>query len=151
MFWGCFGATASGPLILTKKRIDGSEYCRILGQALEEANDLQRMTLLQDNAPPHTAKRTKAWLRAHNIRVLFAPPRSPDLNPVEEIWGTLSQRVFSHIGVYPSLETLLSKVAVEWEKLLSSNTFRESMADSMHRRCEQVVELRGGFPTGKKP
>ncbi len=40
----------------------------------------------QDNAKPHTAAITTAWLRSRRVRVLNWPACSPDLSPIENIW-----------------------------------------------------------------
>ncbi len=46
----------------------------------------------QDLAPAHTAKITKSWLNDHGVGVLDWPPNSPDLNPIEDIWGIVKRK-----------------------------------------------------------
>ncbi len=44
----------------------------------------------QDLAPAHTAKSTKSWLNDHGVSVLDWPANSPNLKPIENIYGVLS-------------------------------------------------------------
>ncbi|STZ09680.1 Uncharacterised protein [Moraxella caprae] len=40
-----------------------------------------------DNAPFHKNKRIQKLLNRHGHRLLFLPPYSPDLNPIEYKWS----------------------------------------------------------------
>jgi transposase len=41
---------------------------------------------MQDRAPGHAARETKEELQECGIIVIFWPPFSPDLNPIERVW-----------------------------------------------------------------
>jgi hypothetical protein len=47
----------------------------------------------QDNCPVHTVQRVTAWFRNHNVTVSNWPSRSPNLNPIENMWGLLVNKL----------------------------------------------------------
>ncbi len=44
----------------------------------------------QDLAPAHTAK---SWLNEHGVGELDWPANSPDLNPIENVWGIVKRQM----------------------------------------------------------
>lgn len=62
----------------------------------------QGSTIILDNATFHK-KSVLAYLASkHNCQVLFLPPYSPDLNPIEKKWAWLKQRLRK---ILPSFST----------------------------------------------
>lgn len=47
--------------------------------------------LMLDNLSAHKGSPAQATLEAHGVQVLFLPPYSPDLNPIEKCWGKVKQ------------------------------------------------------------
>ncbi|WIA23252.1 hypothetical protein OEZ85_000023 [Tetradesmus obliquus] len=69
------------------------------------------------------------------------PETSPDLNPIENVWGIMKQQVYRQ--QYTKLEELKAAVLLAWAALPQS-TLRNLMA-GMHKRVEKVLRLRGGY------
>lgn len=49
----------------------------------------------QDNAPIHTAVSTKKWFQDFGIELLPWPALTPDLNPIENLWGIYLQKEYT--------------------------------------------------------
>ena len=49
--------------------------------------------IILDNASYHKSEQLLKLFHSHKITILFLPPYSPDLNPIEPMWGTIKQRL----------------------------------------------------------
>ena len=93
MFWGCFYGHTKGPGIFWEKdwgSINQESYCVHTVPVIHGYIELMRregiyLVLMQDGALGHTVGDTKQELRERRIIVIFWPPFSPDLNPIERV------------------------------------------------------------------
>ncbi|WP_257129638.1 transposase, partial [Piscirickettsia salmonis] len=64
-----------------------------------------------DNASCHKSKGVKEAIEDAGCHLLFLPPYSPDLNPIEHVWSPLKNRVRMKLDQDEiNLETALSQV-----------------------------------------
>jgi len=59
--------------------------------------------LILDNASFHKSKATVEMVTQAGCEVLFLPPYSPDLNPIEKFWANFKKRVKESIKFYSHL------------------------------------------------
>ena len=70
------------------ERMTSKTYTSILK---EEVCDLKNFTVLQDNASIHTSRESIKFLKDENITTVFLLPNSPDINPIENMFGLTKQ------------------------------------------------------------
>ena len=96
-----------------------------------------RMRLMHEGAPSLTARATRALLQANRINAL---PWPPDLNPIENIWDVIDQRIRSRVPL--NIRDLERFVFEEWNGV-AQLTLRNYIA-SMRCRYQAVVNANGG-------
>jgi hypothetical protein len=95
----------------------------------------------QDNAPIHTAKIVKTFFSTNGVSVIDWVPQSPDLNPIEWLWGYLEKQVRLRPEIPTTLAALERLLEEEWYKLPPG--VLGAMVDSMPRRVEAVIQANG--------
>ncbi len=68
------------------------------------------------------------------------PPQSPDLNPMEQIWGELENTLDRYI--VHSKERLWLELQKAWDNI--SVEFLRKYIDAMPERCAAVIAAKGG-------
>ena len=77
---------------LHEKRICSEEVIAFLGQMLEH-HKKRHLVVVMDQAPPHTSKKTKAYIENQvRLHVFHLPKYSPDWNPDEKVWNHLKHQ-----------------------------------------------------------
>ncbi len=84
----------------------------------------------QDNAKPHTAAITTAWLRSRRVRVLNWPACSPDLSPIENIWHIIKRKIRQRLP--RTLQQLETYIRQEWDQIPTPKL--QKLITSMPRR-----------------
>lgn len=103
---------------------------------------------MQDNAPIHSARKTKNWFVENAILVLEWPPYSPDLNPIEHLWWWLKKLVYEvnpetdNIRGEEVIREALSVALGEAWRRIPERIFTQ-VGESMKSRCEAVIHAKG--------
>jgi putative transposase len=62
-------------------------------ETIWKANIGKNIILILDNFSSHKAKSTRKFAEDHGINLIYLPPYSPDLNPIEFIWKSIKREV----------------------------------------------------------
>lgn len=148
MVWAAFSRTGKLQLVFTTCKMTSKDYTQILEQSLipyVRMHSDEDFTFQQDNAAIHTSRFTQQWFEDHNIDVLDWPARSPDLNPMENLWGILVQRIYYNDQRYDTIDELKAAILMAWENI--EKNIIENLVDSMNTRLSEVITKHGNVTT----
>lgn len=112
------------------------------GEDLFEAMGINDWQLLMDKAPAHTSATCQAWLKQEGIKVVdHWPSNSPDLNPIENVWGWMKCRVYKQN--LQTLQELQAAVDEAWEAI--PPVMLTKLMLGMPERLQKVKDLNGGY------
>jgi transposase len=86
--------------------------------------------LLLDGAGWHTAR---AIAVPDNVSLIFLPPYSPELNPVERVWPHLRERCLS-LRLFADLDAVIVGCRDAWNRLLDEPGRVASLTDYPYLR-----------------
>jgi len=142
MIWACFSYAGVGPIHKIDGIMDKNVYVEILENTMLPYASWEmplKWTFQQDNDPKHTSKHAKAWFASQEIDVMTWPAQSPDLNPIENLWGDVKRAVSI---VKPINKTQLWMVVQQaWHDIPAKRC--QDLIDSMPRRCTSVLQNKG--------
>jgi transposase len=144
--WGGICANGTTALVyLDKGSLTATAYQEVLHEGLQGVD--QRLfadspwVFMQDGDPSHTAKSTRAWLERQGIQTLTSwPSNSPDLNPIENVWAIMKNRVYRR---RPTTVEALKQIIQEVWNSLTVDLLRR-LVDGIPKRLKEVVRKHGG-------
>ncbi|GFW33504.1 transposable element Tcb2 transposase [Trichonephila clavipes] len=98
-----------------------------------------KFPFMDDNATCHRTFAVQDCLDSEGIQRLVWPARSPDLNPIEDVWDALGRQVAGQNYHPTNKNTLICALTEEWDKL--PQQLLDNVVQSMNRRttAQQVA------------
>ncbi len=142
MIWGGISVRAKTEITIVKSTIDSLAYQDILNENMIVEMNIHYPDdwyFMQDNASCHTSRSTREWLESKGVRIIEWAANSPDLNPIENIWGMMKKIIEQEDPV--GLEAFKRLVLKLWADI--GHSALESFINSMPQRLEKVIAAKG--------
>ncbi|GFW85520.1 transposable element Tc3 transposase [Trichonephila clavipes] len=96
---------------------------------------------MDDNARPHLANLVDEFLESEDIKRIPWTAKSPDLNPIENLWDYLGRAIARRHPPPRDVNGLKTALLEEWS--LIPQTVINNVISSLKTRCDMCVRVRG--------
>ena len=144
MIWASFGWNGKSSICFVDGRMNSKGYREVLQKHLIDIGSCMGGSdwiFQQDNAPIHRAKVNLTWFKSQKINVLPWPSLSPDLNPIENLWGILARKVYVEGKQFRTKKQLKTTIMNSWEEINIEQL--RALVESMPKRIFEVIKLNG--------
>lgn len=142
--WGWISARGPGVCQIVQGRLNAPLYCNILNQVMIPSVGAvygQDFIFQHDNAPIHKARIVQNYLEENHIRVLPWPSKSPDINPIENVWGEMAKFMYKHNFQPRTQDELRQRIMEAWDEITQEYT--RNLVLSMPRRLQALINNNG--------
>ncbi|GMF16369.1 unnamed protein product [Phytophthora fragariaefolia] len=109
MVWGAIGYEGKSELVVLEGRRTSHHYIWTVSEHMLPFAHQHYGTdfvFMQDNAPIHASYETTDFFKEIGVTLLAWSARSPDLNPIENVWALLADKAYRHGKQYHSVPAL---------------------------------------------
>ena len=144
MVWGAFNFNGVLPIVKISSSMNSSNYVQVLHENLipnAEKYAGNDWTFQQDNDVVHVSKETKKFFTENSVNLLDWPSCSPDLNPIENLWGLIARRVYHNQRQFNKVDELWTEIQNVWYNI--EPDILQNLIVSMKDRIFDVIRLNG--------
>ncbi|KMQ81987.1 hypothetical protein RF55_24576 [Lasius niger] len=144
MVWGAFSYNGTTDIAFLKGRQCSDDYQKMLEVQLLPFGKLlggDEWIYQQDNCSIHVSNSTMQWFRQNQVTVMDWPALSPDLNPMENLWGILARDVYANGRQFATVQDLKLQIERSWFSLKPE--FLQTLVLSMPDRVFEVIRKNG--------
>ena len=123
--------------------LNKEEYVQILKDNLKEIKEIggKNFIFQWDNDPKHNSKLALEFYKKNKLDRLEWPPYSPDLNPIENIWGIVKQEVNKYDLL--KISDVIAKVKTVWSEI--DQEMIKHCIENMPIRLNKWIEASGDW------
>ena len=145
--WGGFSKLRRTPLVGIVGNFNQFTYRSIIDSHIlpfkqNVHSDNSLFTLQEDNCEPHRANSIGTYLYHKNVNRTVWPAQSPDLDPIENLWGIMKTRLRKRSRHPSNPKELFSILSEIWNML--PNSYFDDLVSSMPDRVKMVKKFRSG-------
>lgn len=152
MIWACMSSRGLSKLCIVEGNMDSDKYINVMEtHLLPQAAQwfpCGDWVYQQDGARCHTSRKTMNFFAENNVEVLPWCPNSPDLNPIENVWGLLKEKV--HKKAARTKAELVANLHAIINDTEYWSTICRNLIESMPRRLQKLKMAKGGLTKSKK-
>lgn len=140
MVFAAIGFNYKSKLVICQKSVNDLEYRNVIqkSQLVEDLDHIHgqgEYIFMQDGASMHSSFLSTLYLKKRLSFLKYWPSNSPDLNPIEHLWGAI-KRILKTIKIH-SKDELIEKVQQIWEAFLQESI--NNLILSFHSRLRTVI------------
>ena len=144
MVWSAFSWSGKCEIAFLDGRQDSAKYIQTLEDYLLPAAGRiagRNWIFQQDNCSIHVSSDTRDWFLDNQIEVLDWPACSPDLNPIENLWGSLVRKVYAGGRQFEDAASLKIAIVDGWRQIQEEEL--KTLIRSMPNRLVNVLKKNG--------
>lgn len=145
MVWAGLASNGLTEIAFCPSKMNANDHQNILSDYLTPVAPMITngdYIFMQDNASVHRARATKSFLDANEVKTFDWPPYSPDLNPIENLWGYLVHQLYAKGRQFRNVDELKENLLQVWNSV--PKDYLVSLTRSVKKRLQKVIENRGG-------